>query len=289
MRSSRLLLSTGGLCNFPGDVCAGAGNDNICVPITGYCDGRDSCRSTDYAAPAVEIAPLPGAATALLASLAKKTPDGLTPTSSALSGALAHAQAVALANPTHRVVVLFATDGLPTECEPTEIADVDKIASSALAGAPPISTFVVGVFAPDEQTVAQQSLDSLAAAGGTKSAFIVSTNQDVSKGVLDALNAIRTTALACEYSIPLPEGGQANYLAVNVRFTSGAGKKTTLGYVESAAGCGAKGGWYYDNDPRGPKAPSKIEVCATTCTSLKADPQGKVDIVLGCQTQTFVN
>ena len=46
-----------------------------------------------------------------------------------MQGAIDHAKSWANANPSHRVVTLLATDGLPTECTPLDIADVAAIAA----------------------------------------------------------------------------------------------------------------------------------------------------------------
>jgi hypothetical protein len=274
----------------PGFVC---NNDpaDPCLPIGGYCANRDICTAASYATPAVEVAPLPGAAAALLASLNAHTPDGLTPTSGALSGAITHAQALARANPTHRVAVVLATDGLPSECTPVDIPSISAIASTAAAGTPAISTFVIGVFSQAEAPQAQPNLDALAAAGGTQRAFVISTNQNVATGFVSALNAIRTTGLSCQYAIPAPppDGGTLDFLSVNVEFTSGAGQTVTIGNVPNQAGCSAtKGGWYYDVDPRTGATPHTISICEPTCTQLRADTAGRVDILLGCQTEVIV-
>jgi len=237
--------------------------------------------------PAVEVAALPGAAANFVASLNAQVPTGLTPTAGALSGALAHAQALAAANPMHRVAVVLATDGSPTECMPQDIPGIAMLASNAVAGTPSIPTFVIGVFAPTEAATAQANLDAWAKAGGSGSAFVINTGQNVTMAFLAALGSIRTAAIACEYNVPQPEAGRLDYGRVNVQFTSGAGQKTTIGYAGSANGCGTQGGWYYDVDPnRG--TPSKIVVCDATCAGFKADPRGTVKVLLGCQTMPVI-
>ncbi|HEY3594268.1 MAG TPA: hypothetical protein VGL13_10340, partial [Polyangiaceae bacterium] len=285
-------VSTGFACSFVQGrttLCSGDPTD-ICLPIGGNCRLRDSCDATRYAMPAVDVAPLPGAAMGLINSLNAHMPTGLTPTSGALSGALSHARALATANPMHRVVVVLATDGLPTECTPADIPGIGALASAAAAATPSISTFVVGVFSPAEAIDAQPNLDALARAGNTGSAIVVNTGQDVTAAFLAALNAIRTTALACDYDIPQPEAGRLDYGKVNVQFTSGAGQKLTIGYVGAAANCGtngAAGGWYYDVDPS-TGTPTRIVVCDATCNGFKADPSGAVKILLGCTTQALI-
>jgi Mg-chelatase subunit ChlD len=275
---------------LPGFVCNSDPTDP-CVPIPGYCSNRDSCDQAAYAMPAAEVSTLPGAAPALVASLGRRVPDGLTPTAGALSGAVAHAQARGRANPTHRVAVVLATDGFPTECTPSDIPGVAALAATAVAGTPPISTFVIGVFAPAEQTDARTNLDAIASAGGTGTAFVIDTSQNVTQGFVSALNAIRKMGLSCEYQVPVPpvDGGVPDYFAINVEFTSGAGDTVTIGNVHDRASCSAtKGGWYYDVDPATGAVPQTINICPITCTQLQADSAGRVDVLLGCTTQLIV-
>jgi hypothetical protein len=268
-----------------------------CTPV-GLCDKRDVCDVATYAKPAIEVAALPGAAAALVASLNAHMPDGNTPSASALAGALTHAQALTMTNSGHRIVVVLATDGLPSECvapnvttEAAAVAQVSALASAAAAGKPSIPTFVIGVFSPDDVALgAPQNLDAIATAGSTGKAFIINTSQDVTTGFLDALNAIRTTALACEYAVPQPEmGQQLDYNAVNVRFTRGNGQVATVPYSGGTAqSCTDKGGWYYDVDPAAGGTPTKIEICPVSCNTLKSDTKGQVNILLGCKTESIV-
>ncbi|HKQ70882.1 MAG TPA: vWA domain-containing protein [Polyangiaceae bacterium] len=274
-------------CTPVGARCSVLPNDR-CNGFPGYCQKRDLCDVAAYAKPAVNIAVLPGAAPALVASLTAHVPAGLTPTSAALGGAISHAQSLSAKAQNHKVVVVLATDGEPTECAPTEVASVARQASEAFRAAPSVATFVVGVFSPAEAAVAKRDLDSIARSGGTSQAFLVNTGTDVTVGFRDALNAIRTTALGCEYAIPKPDGGTLDYNLVNVRFTSGAGQTSTLGYAGSQAGCTARGGWYYDKDPSA-GAPTAIQICEATCSTLKADIKGQVNVLLGCTTQAVVN
>ena len=278
---------SGGYCGPVGSTCPGGGG--TCQALDGYCSGRDVCETAAYSTPDVPIAALPGVAPAIVRSLSSHEPDGRTPTSSALAGALEHARAQAAAQPDHRVVVVLATDGLPTECEPTDIGPISSLASAASAAKPAISTFVIGVFSTDEAALARTNLDAIAAAGGSGSALIVQTNQDVSQAFLQALDTIRTAALACEYAIPKPAAGTLDYQAVNVRFTSSNGKTVTLGYTGGAANCAAGGGWYYDRPLGGATLPTKIEICPTTCNTLKAEKKGQVNVLFGCKTESAIN
>jgi hypothetical protein len=269
---------------FPlGASCAG-GSDSCQAPVEGYCIGRDSCTAADYAAPAVAIAPLPGAAPALAASLAGQVPDGYTPTAAALSGALDQARTRARANPDRRVAVVLATDGLPTTCAPKDIDAVAAIARAASSETPPLSTFVIGVFAPEEQA-AVRNLNTLAQAGRTGAARLVDARQNVTQSFLAALNDIRATAVGCELKMPAttPQG-RINYGNVNVTFTTGGGVQTTVPYVRNRAMCDpVRGGWYYDVDPA-QGTPTKVLTCDKTCELFRSDRNGRVEIHVGCKT-----
>jgi hypothetical protein len=268
----------------PGVTCS---NGYACNAIAGYCAARDKCDVASYATPAVEVAPLPGIAPTIVASFSQHMPDGLTPTSAALSGAISHAQALSAAHPTHKVAVLLATDGEPDECTPSDIAGVAQIATAGMSGTPSILTYVIGVFAASDATDAQTNLNAIAAAGGTNQAFIINTNGNVSQSFVSALNSVRTSGLACQYMVPQPpdDGGQLDYFSVNVQYTSSSGQTVTIGNVKNHASCSAtKGGWYYDVDPSTGAIPKTISICDTTCNALKADAGGQVDILLGCKT-----
>lgn len=260
------------------------------------CIDATTCEIGDYASPAVPIAPLPASSAAIASALDAKDPTGGTPTRVALSGAVEHAKSWAAANPTHKVVVLLATDGLPTECLKSAnqstaqaIGDVAAVASSGLSGAPSVPTFVIGVFTEEENQTesAQANLDKIAAAGGTDKAFIVNASGDVTQPFIDALNKIRGTALSCEYQLPPPpDGKELDFKKVNVQYTSESGEAQTIPYVATEAGCKpGEQGWYYDVPPDSGE-PTKILVCPETCELFQSG--GEVDIQIGCETQTTV-
>ena len=231
---------------------------------------------------------MPGAAAALTASLAARAPGR----QHAHRGGPARrdrceANAFAVANPGHSVVAVLATDGIPDECNPNDIPTIAKIAAQGLAGSPSIKTFTIGVFAPGDVATGTAALNQIASSGGTKQAFVINTmSQDVETQFVAALSAIRGAALPCQYEVPLPDGGNADFGKINVQYTSGAGVAGGLPYVETAAKCGTGGGWYYDADPAHGGTPSAVIVCPSTCTTLQNDAMGRVDVVVGCQTVT---
>jgi hypothetical protein len=268
------------ICQPQGAACISVTqNLGTCVAPESVCLNTAECNVGPYATPAVPIAVLPGAAVNLIASIDAQMPDGATPTGPALGGAIQQAQTYARDHANHTVVVVLATDGLPTRCEPLEVADISAVASAAVVATPSVRTFVIGVFGPDD-TDAQTNLDTIARGGGTESAFLIDTSQSVSEQFLAALDEIRGTALACEFLIPAPTPGQTlDYGLVNVDFIEGA-NKTRIYKVVDATACGAGGGWYYDR----PTAPTRIILCPASCTNAQAAMNASVEVQLGCKT-----
>jgi hypothetical protein len=276
--------------------CNQIGGDQFgdCLPLVGECTNYASCEVSDYSEPAVPIASLPDNAAALSVSLTSEEPIGLTPTPVALAGAIDRAAAHAVDNPDHRVIAVLATDGLPTDCVPPDVQNLDgavaavaTIAATGFASTPSIETYVIGVFAPDEPDDPLTKLDRLAAAGGTERAFIVDATQDVSQQLIDALAEIRAGTLDCEFQLPTaPEGEALDYLLVNVEVTSD-GERLDLRYVQRAEGCDrAELGWFYDVEPEAGGSPTQIRVCSQTCTAFRNLPAGaSVNIGLGCATR----
>jgi hypothetical protein len=266
-----------------------------CEPVNppSFCLQSSDCSNAAYATPAAEISVLPAAADNLRLTIEGHEPSGDTPTAPALAGAIDHAKQWATAHPDHKVVVLLATDGLPTECiademnDPSGIAGVVEAATAGIDGSPSIPTFVIGVFASTDAD-ARPNLDAIASAGGTETAFLVDTSQNVEAGFLAALDAVRGTRLACEFAIPAPAAGKTlDYQQVNVRFTD-AGNQETLLYWASVDDCDpATGGWYYDVDPA-EGTPTSIIACPVSCGAFQAATNGSVEIQLGCTTVTVV-
>jgi hypothetical protein len=292
------------VCTRAGSACGSDGNGfdlGACVVASpSYCASSDSCDASDYAAPALAIAPLPAAAGALVASLATQQPHGGTPTPAALQGALDAAAAYARSHPAHTVAAILATDGVPDEvaspsgpfCDETDPAPANAtlamLAAAAAASTPAVRTFALGVFAPDEVDAGVASLVPIAASGGADQPFIVETRGAADAGAVEsqlvgAFNRIRAANLPCQFSVPDPEAGTPDFDRVNVRVTAG-GAASDPPYVVAPTACGAAEGWTYDVDPATGAVPTTIDVCPATCARLHDDPTARVDILLGCKT-----
>ena len=181
------------------------------------------------------------------------------------------------------MAIVVATDGEPNDCEST-VDSVAAIAADGSQAAPSISVYVIGV------GTNLMSLDQVAAAGGTKHAYVVDPSRDVTASFVEAMNAIRgRAALPCEYGIPEASSGEAvDFGRVNVAFTGSGdagGAKTVLLQVPDASACSAtEAGWYYDD----PAAPKSVELCPAACARAKADVEGRIDVLVGCKTQSVV-
>ncbi|HEY0705928.1 MAG TPA: vWA domain-containing protein [Polyangia bacterium] len=285
-----------GTCSLSGSDCPNIGqpcpgNEGTCTAVSSTClDAKeeDTCAVTSYSRPVVPIAGLPGAEPMLLRSLADRYPMGGTPLGPAVEGALAYLRPHATAHPGRRVLMVVATDGVPSGCSNRNtiaaIAEQLRVAQSATPG---ISTFLIGVFAPYEIAMAEPELNRLAVAGGTGKPFLLTATEDLPMKLQEALASIRGVALACEYKIPSSKTGAIDFMKVNVRHSPGTQSATgrDLPYVGRADRCDpARGGWYYDVEPA-QGTPSLIRICEASCREFRADARGRVDLVFGCATQ----
>jgi hypothetical protein len=272
-------------CAPIGSPCTGRMGNCIDIPER-WCVNGTQCTQDAYSTPAVAIAALPGNASKMMASIDATMPEGRTPTAPALQGAVTEASTWAKMNPGHRVVAVLATDGLPTECMPVDIGPVAAFASQGLMATPSVSTFVIGVFGPDDAD-SPSNLDTIAKAGGTNKAFIVDTSGDVTKEFEAALDAIRGSALvSCDFQVPPSTGGaMLDFNKVNLEVTFTGGKQQQLVYVDSDAACAAatNPAWHYDVAPTGSAAPTRIIVCPSACTTIKADTGAVVNLQIGCK------
>ncbi len=204
----------------------------------------------------------------------KSQNGGGTPTYAALQGAENIASTYAAAHPTEKVVVVFVTDGEPNGCD-ERIRDIAKIASDTLA-AKKIETYAIGILGSNQDT-----MDQLAAAGGTTKGIIIggADGATTEKDLLTAFGNIKSANVSCDFAVPAaPANLMLSYNNVNVNYTPGKGGAATLTRVEDATKCGTTGGWYYDNNA----APTAIHLCANTCTTVQADTGAALQVLYSC-------
>jgi len=284
--------------------CGPNGTSGLCLPATtSFCAHETVCDPDTYKVPAVDYLTLPDTANTLMASVGAQMPAGDTPSRPALRGAIAHARERAAATAGHAQLIVFATDGLPTDCTggrevsgelPAALDDVVGVATEgftpAKAGDASVTTFVIGVFSAADVN-AQSNLDRIAKAGGTPQAFVINTGADVQQKFLEALAQIRTRSrLGCEYQIPAPPlGEKLDYGLVNVKVKhTDATPDENLFNVVPTACTGMADEWHYDCDVRDAAAmckPTKIVACPKTCEALAAKTNASgVNVGLGCKT-----
>jgi len=245
-------------------------NPGVACKQLGSCLNRTSCVAADYASLVVGVGTLPDARSKLLLGLDTRTPNGSTPTLPALEGAVSAASRWQDTHAGDKAIVLLATDGLPTVCDPTIMgsalptAGIPAVVKAAKSGvADGVQTYVVGVFAPDEQASAESALGQIAKGGGTDHAFVVTTDSTVSSQLVTTFNKIRNHADKCEYSIPWPKPGGIDPLSLSVT-----ARGVPVSRVTSAANCDpTQGGFYFDRDPTPGVLPHRVILCPATCGS----------------------
>jgi len=266
-----------GMCSMDSD----CGVYGPCVPVFNVCNGsfapNDSCDPGDYATAEVGIAELPGVAAAIQGSLAAHSPTGdSTPTQPGFEGAMQYATGWAAANPTHLVFIVLATDGEPTNCNPNSVQGTAAAASAAAAANPSVKTFVIGV------GDSLGSLNQIASAGGTDTAYLVDAGPNTTQQFIDALVEIRSQG-ECQFQIPVPAGGTPDFDRVNVKLVDPNDPSVEIDVfnVSSEAGCDpVDGGWYYDD----PANPQTIILCQVTCELVRAADYD-IRVTLGCATR----
>jgi hypothetical protein len=239
--------------------------------------GDTSCDEGDYEDAAVDVGL--GQADAIVASLEQAEPTGETPTGAAIRGACTYAVNQRRANPERALVILLVTDGIPetpaSNCGASLEDAVEAATACSQTGTNPIKIYVLGVGR------ALQNLDQIAAAGGTERAYLVEGG-NVAVSVLEALNAIRSAAaIPCQLTIPESRSGELDYNQVNVGLCDAGGTPRPTYYVENESGCGADGGWYYDD----PTNPESIRLCNVSCETV-SQPGASLFYSVGCATQT---
>jgi hypothetical protein len=282
----------------------------------------NECDGSAHSTPAVDVAPIPANAPAIVGSLGSTGPNGNTPTVGALTGGVDYCSAYQPAHPGTKCVVVLVTDGQPNGCglssncgtnqdcvDPASASTLTPIANNGFTQAGnSVMTFTIGMegVSADGFTL----LDAIAIAGGSdctpgtpgNEACNVTTSG--TQGFVDALNAIRSTvqvsksstqtlttsvtqstALPCEWKIPTPPVGKTfDKDLVNVGIDSGSGLQQ-VGKVATEADCAsAGGGWYYDDV----SSPTRILACPDTCGTITGTPNVSVQVLFGCATKVAV-
>jgi len=244
-------------------------------------DSTAACSTERYRGAALPIDDVTQMASGALARLDAVTPHGQTPTAPALSAALDLAMVYALDHVARSVVVVLATDGLPTLCVPTDTASIAGLAKTAFEGAAHVRTLVVASRSLDDPAD-MSGFDAIAVAGGTARALVIDPHVDFARQLSDALGAAANRKVACDLALPEPPAGEhLDYDAVNVVVDTAKGR-ATLPRIAGPTHCTSSGGWYYDVDPS-TGAPSRLNMCKSSCERADSSATG-IRVELGCKS-----
>lgn len=247
-------------------------------PVPG--DDTASCAESSYHDTALPISDVSQMAAGALAQLDAVIPRGQTPTGPALSAALRLAGAYGTEHRERSVVVVLATDGLPTTCSPTDTGALAQLAEGALRAPGHVRTLVVASGEVDRET--RSGLEQIARAGGTGRALVLDPRADFAEQLADALAAAASRKVACDLAMPEPPPGrQLDYDSINVIIERD-GRREALPRVSGPDAC-AGDGWYYDVDPI-EGAASRLNVCPFSCERGASRPSAKLRVELGCKT-----
>jgi len=85
---------------------------------------------------------------------------------------------------------------------------------------------------------------------------------------------------ACSFAMPNGAGaGPVDPDKVGMRFTPSNGVAVDVQRVQDASQCSGNA-WYFNDN----SAPTRLLLCADTCSTVNADPGGKLEVVVGCVT-----
>ncbi|MEM9864164.1 MAG: hypothetical protein AAF938_21370, partial [Myxococcota bacterium] len=283
-----------GECLYPG-LCSTARRRTFCsvtsAGVAGTCPGDSGpclragecarvsrCNSVNYTVPEVSIDRLPANSAAIADALVSRGSIGNTPTLPAVSGVLQLARAHRDRHPRNKIVMVLATDGLPSACDPSVPDDPERDPSAGIEApaavlaqgrADGIESLIVGVFERDQEVEARTNLSRLAQAGGTGEAFVVTTDDDVSERLFELLSSFRQTIRSCVYAIPdvgsVPE---PNALQVHILAN---GTRRELERVDGQVDCASvPAGFFFEQDLEGGARPGFIELCPASCAEAEA-------------------
>jgi Mg-chelatase subunit ChlD len=229
-------------------------------------------------------------------SLTNTRPAGSTPTHDAYDYALVHGMQESRL--TGNRFMLLITDGAPTlakGCQggglPTTPAPTDPIVDEVLAARQAgVRSFLIG--SPGSESVngmdARAWLSEAAVWGATAREgcslygpdychIDLSQDADFKSALNAALARILGLITSCTFDVPATgkDGETVNQNQINVIYTPGNGSGEQLVGRDDTPDC--QDGWQFDADGR-------IVLCSNTCFVAQNDPDGKVELLFGCDS-----
>lgn len=289
-QGSPQLCVVSGLCDTLGSLCnpgSGMGDcrDRFACRDTGVCELAELCSSFQYEIPALAFGSLPGAAPAVVDAIRSYGYAGSTPIEPALVGALQQARGRRAARPGAKVVIVLATDGLPTSCTldplPPEavVAGVTAVAEAGRADG--IETYVVGVFRANQAEDARPNLTRIAQAGGSRNAILVSEDSGAVEILAEAFAEVRDQAGSCVFAIPPEARAALDPATLRVRLVAEDGSAVAVPLVDRVA-CGESVGVSVEEPFTPGTPPGFVELCPVACDQLRSDPTLEVELSAGC-------
>ncbi|CAN5540807.1 hypothetical protein BH09MYX1_BH09MYX1_46100 [soil metagenome] len=105
------------------------------------------------------------------------------------------------------------------------------------------------------------------------------SSEGAPQAVAEAIGLVRGKVLGCIFELPKGDGGLLDPNKVNVDYSVNGGAASGLYKRKSSANdCKNDGCWDYTND-------GKVELLGKACEDVKATPNAKVSITVGCDTQ----
>lgn len=269
---------------FP--VPAGFPGGDGCAPYTYGRPGSTSCDAVPCSNPMVELDyltadPLDTHETALVAALPGQPAfrnSISTPALPALIGALQWAKEQQAEKPDETFVVVFVTDGVPSSClvgaadsgDPTATNTALADLAESVFSSTGVRTYTIGL-----EGAEIAALNSIAAAGGTEQAFVISdaNSSGIASEFNDALVAISLQGASCSFALETTD--ESNPAGAKVVYSSGPTDIVMI-HRDSLADCG--GGWYFDDNDD----PKVVNLCPSSCDTVQSDPNASVTVDIPC-------
>jgi hypothetical protein len=184
--------------------------------------------------------------------------------------------------------IVLVTDGYPQRC-PNEFDPIAPVVTATQnARTAGTRTYVIGVRNPPigAAPTSLDNLNQIAVAGGTNAnqngnaAYLIATSATDANATVQAfrraVNEIRGQAVSCNLRIPAPPAGKTfDKRNVRVLYGTGTAAGTPLTYDQT---CAKPNAWKYNN----PTTPTEIVLCPSTCTTVQANPQARIDVEFTC-------
>ena len=139
--------------------------------------------------------PAPGQQMVTFSLVSRGPSGGSTPLGPALQGAVNALKKHLAAHPGHKAVLVVATDGSPSGCIPGAIPDIAKILVADRMGANPVTTYVIGVYGPQDMTSRNGIKDLSAAAARPRfEPGLISTRSSSARSTRSAARRCRASS-----------------------------------------------------------------------------------------------